>query len=158
MNAITECYSKSRFLVFPINKGYAPPEVRAIFGFFEPSQQHVKRFCKILRAEMCQQIRFLRVCLKVACASDQKVYAPHWKTAAQLSDILWKAYLPWVPKMKKICEPVNKMSMDGANSVKLLRAEPPLKFVSSLLQQGPKYCLPAQLKKPELLAVVRKVP
>ncbi|KAH6944058.1 hypothetical protein HPB50_001485 [Hyalomma asiaticum] len=137
---------RARLYTYSLKHSYLPPEVARLFGALMPSEGHVKRVCRILRSEACQQVHFYTDCLQMVKCNElpapiaQKGYLEDLRLASQTADFLWG----------------NLHQYSGlGKDVKVLGDASIPKNVADLLRLGPKYCEHPDLDEMELFSLGR---
>lgn len=69
VHVIPQGYSRDKYLAFIIANGFIAPGICCLFGTPDHMLHHAKGIPKSLRVETCQQVRFVRDCLRTVCYS-----------------------------------------------------------------------------------------
>ncbi|KAH8027776.1 hypothetical protein HPB51_009443 [Rhipicephalus microplus] len=152
---INEATCQARKCAFCVRKGIPPKEVCALFGGVQPSWRHVKRVCKILKAELWRQVRLFQDWLRVVRYSllPQSQAAQHLRWLRQqlgvLTDVRWKQVLN--PLLKVF----DKQRREEQKRIVVLQdAYIPVE-IERWLRKGPKFAVPPCVSAHELVGLNR---
>ncbi|KAH8039067.1 hypothetical protein HPB51_004992 [Rhipicephalus microplus] len=153
--AIATC--RARAFTFCIRSKQLPPEVKLVFGGFQPSIGHGTRVCKILRAEWLRQARMYRDALFLPLLHDQHVM--HKKTR-------WREYTGridhvvdylWQGELRRLRSQFSTTRRGSTGVVHTYGDVALPDFVMKTLGLGPKFAVEKRRTPTELLATVRQV-
>lgn len=153
--AIATC--RARAFTFCIRSKQLPPEVKLVFGGFQPSIGHGTRVCKILRAEWLRQARMYRDALFLPLLHDQHVM--HKKTR-------WREYTGridhvvdylWQGELRRLRSQFSTTRRGSTGVVHTYGDIALPDFVMKTLGLGPKFAVEKRRTPTELLATVRQV-
>ncbi|XP_077552303.1 uncharacterized protein LOC144166640 [Haemaphysalis longicornis] len=154
VSLIAVCTCKARILSWHARNGACPAEVVSVSGFLQPSKNHSRRLCKMLRSEWWHQARFFKDHLRVMCRAengsfDSREFRGWCKTADQATEALWSFSRHSLPFKKKTRAEEGRLDVLGGAVIP--------EEHQRVLRLGPKFGLEPALAPAEKLATVRKV-
>lgn len=134
-----------------------PPTLQASCGWLQPSAGHARRMCRILRSELCRQVRVFKDCLRVSCHASERdgrrcstsSYQEWCRTSNEYGEFLCNIVRPTLPTKTKSATTEGKLLN--------LSASPLPESVQSKLRLGPKFGFEPSLNPVEKVVMARTV-